>query len=228
MLINEIKTGMQAQIMFRSTAGKMQGPYNTRVEMVDEDNTLLLHAPMEKGRRIRFTDQNVYRLYFILANSQINFETRLVGETRVEHFDMLRFEIVGDGEKIQRRRTFRFACTMPIQFNIVYDNGEQSEIKKGVVRDLSGGGIKMTSKESIPENALLRFDMHLDGEYIMAFGLIKLKRHTPENSRYPYTYGISFEGMPEKDEEYIVRYVYNEQRKLLRKPQSGLYTTVNK
>jgi len=147
---------------------------------------------------------------------------------RVDKFPMLRFFMITDGEKVQRRNSFRFTCSLQITFNIVYDDGEQSAKTEGLVRDLSSGGIKMVTLLNVPENALLRIDLFLDDDYVMAFGQVRMKRFSPDNPKYPYTYGISFEALPESEEERIVRYVYNEQRKLLKKPQRALYKVSKK
>ncbi|MCL2605027.1 MAG: flagellar brake protein [Defluviitaleaceae bacterium] len=221
MLIKDIKTGDQVQIVYKGSA--TQGPYLTRVEVVESDKTILIHAPLDKGKRIRLVERNVYGLRFISGEAQVNFDAKFMEHERVEGFEMLRFFLVSDGEKVQRRNAFRFICSIPVTFNVVADSGEQSTRTEGVVRDLSSGGIKMITTISIPQGSLLRIDLFLDDDYVMAFGHVLMTKHTPENVKYPYQYGIRFEVLPESDEERIVRYVYNEQRKLLKRPQKTLF-----
>ena len=81
----------------------------------------------------------------------------------------------------------------------------------------------MMTTINIKHGSLLRIDLFLDDDYVMVFGQVLMAKHTPENIKYPYQYGIKFEVLPESDEERIVRYVYNEQRKLLKRPQKTLY-----
>jgi c-di-GMP-binding flagellar brake protein YcgR len=227
-LLKDIKPGTQAQISYIGAAAATTGPFITRVEVVESERTILLHEPFDKGRRIKFVERNTYKLCFICDGAQVNFEAKFMELVKIDGFHLLRFFMVTDGEKVQRRNSFRFTCSLLITFNIVYDNGDQGTKTEGLVRDLSSGGIKMLTKLNVPENALLRIDLFLDDDYVMAFGQVRMKRHVPENVKYPYTYGISFEAMPESEEERIVRYVYNEQRKLLKKPQRALYKTNKK
>jgi c-di-GMP-binding flagellar brake protein YcgR len=195
---------------------------------MQNDKTLLVLTPLDKGRRINFNTTVVYKLSFMSGEAQIVFDSRFIEHVRIEGFEMLRFQITNDGEKIQRRNAFRFTCSLPVTFNVVLDNGEQSPLTEGLVKDLSSGGIKMNTTVNIPKNALLRIDLTLDDDYVMAFGQVLMIKHTPDNAKYPYQYGIRFEVMPESDEERIVRYVYNEQRKLLKRPQRSLYKTNKK
>jgi c-di-GMP-binding flagellar brake protein YcgR len=222
-LLKEIKTGTQVQISYTGKVGITQGPFMTRVEVVESDKTILIHAPLDKGRRIKFVERNVYKLCFISDGSQIVFSGKFMEGVKVDGFEMLRFFMVNEGEKVQRRNAFRFTCSLPVTFNVVSDNGEQGPKTQGVVRDLSSGGIKMVTNINIHHGSLLRIDLFLDDDYVMAFGQVLMAKHTPENIKYPYQYGIRFEVMPESDEERIVRFVYNEQRKLLKRPQRGLY-----
>lgn len=227
MFLKDIKTGTQVQLS-RKGADPQIKPYMTRVEVVEDNNTILIHAPLEKGARVKLVERNLYKLCFISEGAQINFEGKLMEAVKIDGFHMLRFSIDAPGEKIQRRNAFRFACTLPFTFNVIADDGRQSPRIEGVIRDLSSGGIKIVTKANIPDNVLLRIDLNLDEEYIMAFGQIRMKKHVPDNIKYPYTYGISFELLPEADEERIVRYVYNEQRKLLKRPQKSLYKSNKK
>jgi c-di-GMP-binding flagellar brake protein YcgR len=197
----------------------------TRVEVVESDKTILVHAPTDKGKRIKFVERNVYGLRFFSDGAQVNFDAKFMNEEKIDGFLILRFFMMGDGEKVQRRNAFRFTCSIPITFNIVADNGEQSPRAEAVVRDLSSGGIKMNTTVNIKQGSLLRIDLFLDDDYVMAFGQVLMVKHVPENIKYPYQYGIKFEVMPESDEERIVRYVYNEQRKLIKRPRKGLYKT---
>jgi c-di-GMP-binding flagellar brake protein YcgR len=168
-------------------------------------------------------ERNVYGLCFISDGAQVNFDGRFMAHEKIDGFDILRFFLINDGEKVQRRTAFRFTCSIPVTFNVVADNGEQSPRTEGIVRDLSSGGIKMNTTIPIASGSLLRVDLFLDDDYVMAFGLVLMVKHTPENKKLPYQYGIRFEVLPESDEERIVRYVYNEQRKLLKRPQKTLY-----
>lgn len=223
MLINDIKTGMQAKIAYKGEAAKTAGPYTTRVETVENNRYVIVHEPLDKGKRIRFVGHNIYELSFMVGSAQLKFDGRYMATVKIDNFFMLRFELIGSGEKVQRRNSYRFVCSIPFVFNTIAENGSQSECIDGIIHDLSGGGIKMVCKEDLPENSLLRMDIILGEEKLMSFGQVRMKRQSPENVRYPFTYGISFELMPEKEEELIVRYIYNEQRKLLSRPQRSLY-----
>jgi c-di-GMP-binding flagellar brake protein YcgR len=217
LLKQEVKTGMQVLVTRNQASPNNQDPYVTRVETVENDYNVLIHEPYAKGSRVQFERSGTYRLCFVSGGSQIIFNACFLENTRVERFNMARFKVVTPGEKVQRRGAYRFPCVIPVTFNIVEESGEQSELIKGEIRDLSAGGIKIVAKTFVPENALLRIDLQLNETCIMTFGVVRMSRQEPKALAYPYTYGIAFEAMLEKDEELIIRYIYNEQRKVVRR-----------
>jgi len=220
-VLNDVKRGDAVQIS--KPDGTAQDQYTVRMEAVENPETVLLHAPKIEGRTVKLPTKQSYKLCFLLDGSMLLYDASLRENLNLGGYDMMRFLLTNEGEKVQRRNAFRFACTLPFTFNKVHDDGEQSPLTEGVIRDLSGGGIKFVTTLKIEMGALLRIDLNLDDDYVMAFGLVVMHRHIPDNVKYPHTYGIRFEVMSVSDEERIVRFIYSEQRKLLKRPQQTLY-----
>ncbi|MCL2189918.1 MAG: PilZ domain-containing protein [Defluviitaleaceae bacterium] len=222
MKLKDLKSGTLVLISHNDEANAKV--YKTRLEVVEGEQTILMEAPMERRNLVRFVPRDIYKLSFQIDTIHVNFEGKYMETVKIDGIHMLRFFVLSTGgERVQRRKAYRFICSLPVSFNVVADNGEQSPRTDGIVRDLSSGGIRMATTIKIPDNALLRIDLFLDDDYVMAFGIVRSRRHTPENVKTPYNYGISFEAMPETEAERIVKFVYNEQRKLLKRPQQSLY-----
>ena len=222
-MLHEVKRGDAVQIS--KPNGTAQDQHTVRMEAVENPTTVLLHSPKADGRTVVLPSKQMYKLCFLLDGSMLLYNGSLRENVNIGGYDMMRFELTDEGEKVQRRNAFRFACSVPFAFNVVNINGEQDPLTEGVIRDLSSGGIKFITTAKFEMGSLLRIDLNLNDDYVMAFGIVVMHRHKPDNIKYPHTYGIRFEVMPVSDEERIVRYIYNEQRKLLKRPQKGLYRT---
>jgi len=88
------------------------------------------------------------------------------------------------------------------------------EMYSGIIRDLSGGGIKMVTKIDIEAHGIIKFNMQIDSKDYELFGKIMFKKHD-WHALQPYTYGIMFLGISEADRETLILYLHNLQLKSL-------------
>ena len=207
------------------SVSRLQGtsePFETRVEVLEKGGTLLLHPPSTRSSVGRISDGDRYAMLFTTEAARYSFDAIALGYVRVDGMEMLRFQLANKGRKIQQRNSFRFVCQIPILLRVVSDSGEQGAAIEATVRDLSGSGIKMACNTDIPNRALLRLDLQLNDDYLLVFGEVRMKKHTPE-LKVTYQYGVEFTALPEADVDTIVRYVTAEQRKLLKRSSRSIY-----
>lgn len=132
-------------------------------------------------------------------------------------------------KKVQRREYFRHECRLPADYRIVtaeevqsweFQKGEELEWKRGVIMDISGGGVRMISeyKEKANEYVQLRFVIQPDEEQqrILQYGKL-IASIQKENSTTLYEQRIEFEGIGDKERELLIRYIFNEERKKISK-----------
>jgi c-di-GMP-binding flagellar brake protein YcgR len=212
MLAENIKTGTRVEITPKRRLPN-EKPHLSMVETVVNDKKVMIHAPAFRGEPIRLPKNENYVLRFLTENAVFRFDALLQEYVNVDGFEVILFQISGEGDKIQRRGLFRFTCAIPVTFTVVSENGDQSETQEGMIRDLSGGGMKMLSRLNMQEKSLIRVMLQLEDDYIMAFGEVLAKSDVPD-SIYEFQYGVKFAVMPEADQEKIIRFLYNEQRKL--------------
>jgi len=220
MLINSVKPGESVQITLKSGAVS-QGPYTTKVEVIENAQSVLLQPPVMASRADRLDTTSAYGLSFISDGSMINYNARLAGYTRLDGIEVLRFTLQGEGQKVQRRGSFRFTCSLPMEMHIISEDGEVGPPLQAIIRDLSGGGMRVTSNETLPMNSLLRLLLPVtEKEPLIAFGEVRMAR--PSNdSKQAFQYGIEFSVMPQADQERIIRFVYSEQRKTLKRTRNA-------
>jgi len=216
MFIENLKSGARVQIQGRGE--DPTGGYMCKVEvLIPEKKEVLIHAPVERGRLVRMRVGSDFTLRLLSDNATYMYKAKLVEYTDVDGFDVVRFRLEGDGEKVQRRSSFRFNCALPATYAIIYSSGQQSEREDALVRDVSAGGAKIFSDQNLQEGYLLNIGLQLGDDTVVAFGDVRSRVELPKSSRYAYQYGVRFSMMPESDQEAIVRYMYKLQREELKK-----------
>jgi c-di-GMP-binding flagellar brake protein YcgR len=96
--------------------------------------------------------------------------------------------------------------------NIVAANCKYS----GILKDLGGGGIRFVSNDDIEERVDICCVINLEGEVILPVGRVLHKQYFPK-SNYIYQYRVQFYVLPQYEQEKIIQYIFNEQRKIIRK-----------
>jgi len=216
MHFDQLKSGTRVQIQRRGDSPT--GGYMCKVEvLLPEERELLVHAPIEGGRLVRFDQGENCSLRLLTENAIYRFKAKLLAHGDVDGFDVVRFKLIGDGEKVQRRSAFRFNCALPVNFSVIYTSGQQGAREEGLIVDLSAMGAKMYADSNIQTGYLLNISIQLGDELVVAFGDVRTKKEMVQQSKYSYQYGVRFAMMPEADQEGIIRYMYKMQREELKK-----------
>jgi c-di-GMP-binding flagellar brake protein YcgR len=217
--IDQIKTGDRVYISIgRSLHVDWKQAYVSSVEAILEDKRLIVQSPMHMGAIIKLAVNDDCQLCFITARGKILYDAR-VSENIIEgglRYTSLR--LVGNGEKMQLRDFFRFNCSIPLFFYLLNDEGEPAdpEPKAGTIRDIGGGGMRMLSKVYVEPKTIIRAMLQLNEDSILSFGHV-LYRDQLENALTPYQYRVKFAAMSKIDQDKIIQFIYNEQRKSLQR-----------
>ena len=206
MLHEEIKTGDRLEI---SSDGKA---YVSVVEEVLEQDGLTVHMPIEYGRLVRLQKDIQYSVLFFTEKGMLKFTASVSDYEKTDGFNLIKLELISEGERMQRRAFFRFNCVIPFTFTLP-DSGGTGD---GVMKDICGGGIRFVTNSDIGLSDGVRCEVELNGETLILLGSVLHKQHFPK-SVYAYQYRIEFTGVMQTDREKIVQYVYDEQRKVIKR-----------
>ncbi|MCL2577416.1 MAG: PilZ domain-containing protein [Defluviitaleaceae bacterium] len=217
MYIEYLKSGARVQI--QRPGDSPTGGYMCKIAVLNlEAREVLVHAPMEGSRPVRLEIGGGIVLRLLTDNAIYCYKARMIANTDIDGFDAVKFQVIDDGEKIQRRSAFRFNCGIPITFSIINTGGQQTQRDTGLLTDLSAGGTKIFSDKVLQEGYLLNIAIELGDDLVVAFGDVRVRMDLPPGkSKYKYQYGIRFAMMPESDQEKIIRYMYKLQREELKK-----------
>ena len=214
------KSGDRVEI---STPQVQEGESKTfisQIHEVESDTTLLLYTPIHRGRLVAL-ERADYALLFLFDDNLVKFEASASERLKLDGFNLLRFRLRDEGVKVQRRQFYRFECVLPMKFALVSQKAKASDtppMMDAVVRDLSGGGMRFVSNESLDPGDNIKCILILGREYIFVVGNV-LRRDDigGENMPYDHEYRLIFAGILPDEQEKIVRYIFQEQRKYLQR-----------
>ncbi|NLM43543.1 MAG: hypothetical protein GX201_05960 [Clostridiales bacterium] len=197
--------------------------YVSQITDICQDDTIEISFPMYKSKTIYFT--NGERLNLIIGKKEAvyEFDTIVIGK-KYENIPVLRLRIISEPVRIQRRNYYRLRIVKPIKYriidfseNIEYENIEDIEYKEGILLDISEGGIMFCTKEEMKENDILEIVMDISKNKKMIFKGKIIRKQLNEEKSSLYEYGVEFNKLSKHDKHVLAKFIFSEQRKLLKK-----------
>jgi c-di-GMP-binding flagellar brake protein YcgR len=231
MYIDHIKAGDRVDIhMGLKSTVDWSDAYVSRVEAVVGKNKVVIYAPMHLGQEVRLAVNAACTVRFSSKRGYIRFRARVTEHIREENILFIVLRLSGEGSRTQQRNFFRYECAMAVKFYIYNENekpanGEPPDTKPaddklhdGIVLDISGGGIRLATRPVMAEGVLLRIILPLnpDQEPLLAFGNVR-DRQEKTQAVYPNQYHVQFTALSKIEQERIIQFIYNQQRKSLQR-----------
>lgn len=216
MYVEYLKSGSRIQIQRPNDSPTGGFMCKTEVLLL-EKREVLIHAPVEGSRHVELQAGGKFTLRLLSDNAIYRFSATMVSFGTVDGFDVARFRIDDDGEKIQRRSAFRFNCVIPVTFALIYTSGQQSEREEGIITDSSAGGAKIFTNKNLHVGYILNILLPLGENLLVVFGDVRTRTELSRNPKFNYQYGVRFSMMPESDQEQLIRFMYKLQREELKK-----------
>jgi c-di-GMP-binding flagellar brake protein YcgR len=131
---------------------------------------------------------------------------------------LLKLQVFPEVNKIQRRNFYRLKLMRDIEVRLVEDFKERiyGERFKGNLHDISAGGVLLSFKKELQENDNLELTLDLNGKKLIVFGVV-VRRTLSANSTTEYIYGIKYYRISEYERNEIMKFIFEEQRKLIKK-----------
>ena len=221
MLSENIKAGDRVEISIKRE-GKTGRVLVSQVETVENERRLIAHVPISYGQLVPLTSDEVYSFLIFTDLGMIRFDAKMLDSFKQEGFHFMKVLLTSEGERMQRRDFYRFPCLLPIKYSVIADLLPDEEednnppVFEGIIKDLGGGGVRFIANEPVEEGRKLRCILLLENDYVVAIGRILHRQYFPK-SVYRYQYRIIFMGLMQEDQNKIVHYIFQEQRKNLQR-----------
>jgi c-di-GMP-binding flagellar brake protein YcgR len=229
MKLNDLIPGIKLELELYNKDGDVIMPaFVSEFEWAENEYTAVIAAPIREGIIYPVPVGSHMEIFFAFKYEEPNriemykFKAKVIRRKTVDNIALLDIEQASEIEKIQRRQFFRFDCSIPIRYRQVISlNKEQNEgipFKKAYTRDLSAGGLCFKTEEKLEMDKTLEVEIFLEENLVKTFyGTIVRVSKLEGLERNFYEIGIWFKKVESKEREAIVKFIFIEQRKLIKK-----------
>ena len=211
--------------------------YKSSVLDFISNSEIEIYMPSENGKVVLF--QNGLRLRMLFYSKRSLYECHGIVKNRCKKDNILSLiiELKTPLEKYQRREFYRIECTIDMQYYHIseevakLETTEQlfSEIQdfeyidkehKAIIQDISGGGIRFVTDEMLDKGSYLLAVIRLtndkiDNTFYLVCKIIASDKIEHMQNKFSNRAKFNFKEI--KDRETIVRYVFEEERRIRRK-----------
>lgn len=208
--------GEKVQIEFVDIAGRKHN-YVSQINNIYDNEFLDVLIPISKSHIVYLRSESILKVIMAKGNAVYEFNAKIAGKL-FGVIPLLKLQVISNIQKIQRRNFFRLKLMRDIEGRKVIEFKERvfGEKFKGNMLDISGGGMMFNSTILLEENELIEVTLNLNGKKLVLFGMI-VRRIFNNNPKAPYSYGIKFVRISEFERNEITKFIFEEQRKLIKK-----------
>ncbi len=218
MLTDKINIGDRIEITVKREKALAKCYISQVVNILDGEH-VVVHAPISYGKIIKLSNKEDYSFLFITDKTMTRFDSRILGYFKENNFILMKIKLTSKGERIQRREYFRFACLLPLKFSVISDDisiVDSKQMFEAVIKDVSGGGIRFVSNHNVKKDTKIKCLLLFNSDYLITIAKVLNVQEFPK-SVYKYEYRASFIGILPEEQDRIVQFIFEEQRKDLQK-----------
>ena len=203
--------------------------YQSKVYEILTDDTLEITMPMEKTKLILLPVDGEYDMIFYTDTGLYQCFARIVDRYKSNNVYILRVELTSNLRKYQRREYYRFSCALEMCSRNLEEEEQQAveekkpyilqpglPLKKSMIVDISGGGIRFLSTQKYESGSLLYCNYHLvkngvSKQYEVIGKVLSVK--DVENRPGTYEHRVQYYNMDTATREEIIKFIFEEERK---------------
>ncbi len=226
---NDIKIGTKLEIEIPELNKKkdqVQASYISQLIDVIDTTTISIVAPMSEGR-LKFLLKDLKVVIYFLNSRQelLYFNGKVLGHRKNGLLDTFDISITSEFDKIQRRRFYRLEAVLECKYNFIdehlvstnklnFQKPDESRLKTGVTKNISGSGFCLVQEESIDSGAVLDVIINLeDTASIQVFAQVIRSIHI---SSKKYEIGMNIIKISPRDADILTRFIFEKQRMMLK------------
>lgn len=206
--------------------------YRTRVYDVVSDDVIKLNMPMEGSRLVLLNAGMEYELCFFTSSGLFQCYAVVTDRYKSNNVVVATLELSSGLRKFQRREYYRLNCVLDMKCTAIdaeqemqFDNhvefvGTDFVMKDGIIKDISGGGIRFVTKTFYPKDTKIYFSFSLNinkkPTEFRTLGVVLSSREIPDRPG-EYENRVQFTSIKPDEREVIIRYIFEEERRIRRK-----------
>lgn len=218
----------------QEAAGKV---YRSEVYEVQSDDRLEILMPMEKTKLILLPVDDEYDMVFYGQTGLYQCFARIIDRYKSNNVYILAVELTSNLRKYQRREYYRFSCALEMcarnlemeevkamEQKVPYALTSGLPLKRSVIVDISGGGLRFMSSLRYEPGSLLYCNYHLltggkNKEYEVVGEVLDVKEL--ENRPGTFEHRARYVNLDPDTREEIIKFIFEEERKNRKKEKFG-------
>ena len=191
------------------------------------DDGIIIYKPVFNGLELTFIDDKYYDMIFYVKDCLFKAKVVLSDIYKEDGIDVVELDMMSELERYQRREYYRIDYYCNIEYKILEVYNENGEMErhsgtwcKAKLSNISGGGMKFNSDTGIPtaKRVFLKFTLG-EGKARTAYSCLAnvVLISKKDVGKIIYEYRVSFSDIDESERENIVKFVFEEERKMRRK-----------
>lgn len=223
---------LQKTKRYRNDNGEKNKVYASQVVDILSDDRIEISMPMEKTKLILLPVDVEYDLYFFTPNGLYQCYARVVDRYKNNNRFSLLLDLTSNLRKYQRREYYRFSCALEMNSRPLQEEEVQAveknsvvlipelPLERSVIVDISGGGLRFVAEYAYEVGSLIlcKYFLWIDGEnkeYNLCGKVLGVKE--VDNRPGFYEHRVQYVNMDKDNREEIIKYIFNEERKIIRK-----------
>ncbi len=233
MLTNYVKPGQKVELQYveramRETGDTLKKIYTSTVYDVLSEDRLEIMMPMEKTKLILLPVDAEFNISFYTEHGPYQCFVRIIDRYKSNNVYILVLELTSNLRKYQRREYYRFSCALEMEARDLLEEEKIATekenyhlipglpLKRSVIVDISGGGLRFVSTQKYEENSLIycTYYLMLNGQkkkYELVGKILSVKEIQGKTGTYEHR--VQYVNLDVDEREEIIRYIFEEERK---------------
>lgn len=214
---SEVQPGTRLELEILNRNGERIGStYVSQLLEIQEDDCLVISSPIFEARLIFVPLQAQISLNFMHPKfGLIGFSAMVTGREHRDNIAVLIIQPQGKLIRIQRRNHFRMdhMANALVWVSEKDDKEDKKSAVKAVTKNISGSGLCIVTEINIPIKTEINIEFNLSENTKVSAKCVVIRNHTFEikNSK-SYELGLHFTKLFPKDQDSIIRYIFEQQR----------------
>lgn len=202
--------------------------YRSQVNDILSEESLEITMPIDKGKLQLLPVDGEYKLNIFTNSGIFRCTVRVAERYKSENIYLLALDMISNLSRHQRREYYRYECALELGVRALeppeveaaekrdYSFQEELPFKKGIIVDISGGGMRFVTSMVFEEGVVLylRFTLQQESEsrtYQVTGRLLTTKKM--ENRPGLFENRVQFLNMDPKDREEVIKFIFEQERK---------------
>lgn len=183
-----------------------QNMYSSQVQDISKNGTILIDTPVYSGHLVPVRIGSIVQIIYFTKQGLFTFYAKVLNRFSGK-LALLEIMPISSVERLQRRQYFRLEKV--ISFTYTISGGEEDKVYKGLIQDISGGGLRCKVDKKLEVGTIINCVFTLDQEITVSGKVVRYEELLEKG----YEIGLCYVDIDEKVREKIISYIFEEQRK---------------